>query len=178
MTPTDELAHPVELLKRMLYWRMAFFSIVILLAGIAIGASGAYIWLARQKARPTPPPTVSVNRIMHRLQSQLKLTPAQTARIRPLLHQCLIQLEEVRNQARPQINQHLRQMNRGIVAVLDNQQKRKWRGIAKRLTALLKNDAVRRPVTGLPRNRSGPKPQTKRPASAPAAPNKDTRVNK
>ncbi len=167
MTASNELAHPVELLKRMLYWRMAFFSVIILLAGMAIGASGAYIWLSKQKAKPTPPPAVSVNRVMRRLHAQLNLTPAQVAQIRPLLRQCLAQLDEVRNQARPQINQHLRQMNQGITAVLDEKQKQQWKGIARRLMALLQNNTARRATVTRPRAAPGPSQRVQHPTPLP-----------
>jgi len=38
----EDLVNPALLLKRALYWRMAFFSVIILLAGMAIGASGTF----------------------------------------------------------------------------------------------------------------------------------------
>ncbi len=143
MKPTEDLANPALLLKRALYWRMAFFSIIILLAGIAIGASGMFLWCSNQKPKPAVPQTVTISRAMRRLEYQLKLNKPQAEQIRPMLRRCVVALEQVRKKARPQINQHLRRMNQGIATVLEANQMKQWKRYEKQLMALLQENRVR-----------------------------------
>ncbi len=144
MKSNDDLTQPVVLLKRMLYWRMAFFSLILMLAGIAIGASAMHMWMVKQRSRPQPRPPVNVARVMRRIESQLKLTPEQTEQVRPVMRRCLADLDQVRAEARPQIRQHLRVMNRDVQAVLDPQQQQQWKKISRRLMNLLQGRSMQR----------------------------------
>ena len=152
MKANGDSVNPALLLNRALYWRMAFFSLIILLAGVAIGASGTFMWFSKQKPKPAPPQTVTINRAMRRLNSQLKLTKAQADQVRPMLRKCVASLEQVRKKARPQINQHLRQMNQGIAFVLNDKQVRRWKKYEKQLMALLQENRVRPQTSGKPRS--------------------------
>ncbi len=143
MKPVEDLANPALLLKRALYWRMAFFSIIILLAGMAIGASGMFLWFSNQKPKAAVPQTVTINRAMRRLEYQLKLKKPQAEQIKPMLRKCVVSLEQVRKKARPQINQDLRHMNQGIASVLEANQMKKWKRYEKELMALLQDNRVR-----------------------------------
>ena len=152
MKANEDLVNPALLLKRALYWRMAFFSVIILLAGVAIGASGTFMWFSTQKPAPATPETVTINRAMRRLNSQLKLTKSQAELVRPMLRKCVVSLEQVRKKARPQINQHLRQMNQGIASVLDDKQTRLWKKYEKQLMGLLQENRVRLQAPAKPRS--------------------------
>ena len=44
MSPIDPNANPTILLSRLHRWRMAFFGLVILMAGVVIGAGSVMIW--------------------------------------------------------------------------------------------------------------------------------------
>ncbi len=143
MKPNEDWTNPALLLKRALYWRMAFFSIIILLAGMAIGVSGMFLWFSNQKPKPAVPQTVTISRAMRRLEKQLNLSKPQAEQIRPLLRKCVASLEQVRKQARPQINQHLRRMNQGIASVLETNQMKKWKRYEKQLMASLQDNRVR-----------------------------------
>jgi flagellar basal body-associated protein FliL len=165
MKTNGDSVSPTLLLKRVLYWRMAFFSVIILLAGVAIGASGTFMWFSKQKPKPAPPQTVTINKAVRRLNSQLKLTKSQTDQVRPLVRKCLVSLEQVRKKARPQINQHLRQMNQGIASVLNDNQMRRWKKYEKQLMALLQENRVRLQSSGKPRSQQAqpsPKPLSDR----------------
>jgi hypothetical protein len=151
MKTSEDAANPTLLLKRMLYWRMAFFSVIILLAGMAIGASGMFMWLSSQKPKATPSQTMTVNRVMRQLDSQLKLSKAQADQIRPLLRKCVESLEQVRKKARPEINQSLRRMNQDIASVLKDGQMKQWKKYEKQLMGLLQDNRVRQPVPPKPK---------------------------
>ncbi|MCF7974023.1 MAG: hypothetical protein K9N55_09425 [Phycisphaerae bacterium] len=151
MKTNEDFANPTVMLKRMLYWRMAFFSVIILLAGMAIGASGMFMWLSSQKPKSISSQTMTVNRVMRQLNSQLKLSKPQADQIRPMLRKCVDSLEQVRKQARPQINQHLKHMNQGIAAVLKANQMKQWKKYEKQLMGLLQENRVRQPVPAKPK---------------------------
>ena len=170
MKTNGDSVNPTMLLKRALYWRMAFFSVIILLAGVAIGASGTFMWFSKQKPKPVPPQTVTINKVVRRLNSQLKLTKAQTAQVKPLVRKCVVSLEQVRKKARPQINQHLRQMNQGIASVLNDNQTRRWKKYEKQLMALLQDNRARAQQSGKSRSQQGqtsPKPLSDTPRKTP-----------
>lgn len=165
MKTNEDLANPALLLKRALYWRMAFFSVIILLAGVAIGASGMFIWRSKHKPTPATPQTVTINRAMRQLSSQLKLTKPQAEQIKPMLRKCVASLEQVRKKARPQINQHLRQMNNGIASVLNDTQTRRWKKYEKRLMGQLQENRVRTQTSSKPRSQQT-QPSQKSPSDA------------
>lgn len=144
MKTHDELTNSVVLLKRMLYWRMAFFSLILMLAGVAIGASAMHMWVVKQRSKPQPRPAVNLKRVMRRVDKQLNLTPEQSEQVRPVIRRCLADLDQVRAEARPQIRQHLRLMNRDIQAVLEPEQQKQWKRIARRLMNLLQGRAMPR----------------------------------
>lgn len=172
MKTNEDLANPTLLLKRVLYWRMAFFSVIILLAGIGIGVSGASMWFLRQKPKPAPPQPVTINRVMRRLNYQLKLTKPQADQVRPMLRKCVVSLEQVRKKARPEINQHLRYMNQGIASVLDDNQMVQWKKYERQLMGLLQDNRVQIQTPTKPKPQSGqsqPK-QTAAPAVRPVKP--------
>ena len=64
-----------------------------------------------------------------------------------MLRKCVVSLEQVRKKARPEINQHLRQMNQGIASVLQDSQKSRWKKYEKQLMGQLQGNQVRRPVS-------------------------------
>jgi len=168
MKTNEDLASPAMLLKRALYWRMAFFSVIILLAGVAIGASGMFMWRSKHKPVPETPQTVTLNRAMRQLSSQLKLTKPQAEQIKPMLRKCVASLEQVRKKARPQIKQHLRQMNNGIASVLNDTQTRRWKKYEKRLMGLLQENRVRPQASGKARSKQA-QPAQKPSSDAPPA---------
>jgi len=96
---------------------------------------------------------------MNGLNSQLKLTKSQSELIKPMLRKCVVSLEQVRKKARPEINQHLRQMNNGIASVLDEKQTRLWKKYEKKLMALLQENRVRPQAPAKPRSEQDQTPQ-------------------
>lgn len=107
-------------------WRMAFFCLVILLAGIAIGAASAIILSRHRMIVPSNGPEFVSERMVRSLQRRLQLSPDQAEKVESILQQRMQKLHEIRMNARPQITEQLRLMNEEISALLTERQKRIW----------------------------------------------------
>ena len=147
MKRIEDLTNPAVLLKRLLYWRMAFFGLVILLAGMAIGAGMTLMTTRAGSSEPLP--ALSVDRIMRGLRYQLDLTDPQVREIRPMVRTCMEELDKIRREARPQINQELHHLGDGIASVLDNTQAARWKACQKRLMEQFNGGRIQRPAQRL-----------------------------
>jgi hypothetical protein len=136
MSPMDPTMNPVLLLSRLQRWRMAFFGLVILLAGVAIGAGISMIWMGQKaqasggggplrswlaESRPDPG-----GRLLPMLRQYLTLDGQQMQTLGPILKEHLVNIEKLRQDVRPRVAEELRQMDREIVAVLRPDQRRIW----------------------------------------------------
>ena len=110
-------------------WRMAFFGLVILLAGIVIGGVASMLVVGR----PMPGPERSADRMIKGLRQELRLSPQQRQQIEPIIHRHMERLDQIRKEARPIIEGELRQMNEEIAPLLDDQQRAEWKQMQKRL---------------------------------------------
>ncbi|MDO8303178.1 MAG: hypothetical protein Q7T18_08050 [Sedimentisphaerales bacterium] len=110
-------------------WRMAFFGLVILLAGIIIGGVASLLVVGR----PMPGPERSADRMIKGLRQELDLSPRQREQIEPIIHRHMERLDQIRKEARPLIESELRQMNEEIAPILDDQQRAEWKQMQKRL---------------------------------------------
>lgn len=116
---------PHDYLKQMHRWRMAFFGLVILLAGTAIGAS--LMFLARPGALPPPPPPDdAADKLLSEEQDRLDLSPDQMRELRPVFRQYMRKLEEIRVAAAKQITEQLRLMKEEVASALDKHQRPGW----------------------------------------------------
>ena len=113
-------------IRRMHRWRMAFFGLVILLAGFIIGAASITILAPNRLTRPPQPPETATRMMIGRLRRELGLSPEQDEKIGPILQKHLQKLEEIRMNARTEITEQLQQMNEGVSAVLTEEQKQIW----------------------------------------------------
>jgi hypothetical protein len=114
-------------LRQMHCWRMAFFGLVILLAGIVLGASSLYL-LGRRPKPPLPPLDDAARRLLNELRDRLDLSPEQMDKIGPILQKYMGTLEEIRIAAFEQITKQLELMNEEVSSVLDEHQRRLWEG--------------------------------------------------
>jgi len=114
-------------------WRMAFFGLVILLAGIVIGGAASLLVVWRVSMKPMPGPERSADRMIQGLRHELRLSPAQREQIEPIIHRHMERLDQIRREARPLIEGQLRQMNDEIAPLLDDQQRMMWRQMQQRL---------------------------------------------
>lgn len=113
-------------IRRLHRWRTAFFGLVILLAGIIIGAALIPILVPNRLTRPPKPPETATRMIIGRLGGELGLSPEQDEEIGPILQKHLQKLEEIRMNARSEITEQLREMNEAVSAVLTEEQKQVW----------------------------------------------------
>jgi hypothetical protein len=115
-----------DYLKQMHRWRMAFFGLVILLAGIVIGAASMSILSPDRLTRPPQPLERATRMMIGRLGRELGLSPEQDEKIGPILQNHMQKLDDIRASARIEITEQLREMNDGISAVLTEEQNRIW----------------------------------------------------
>jgi hypothetical protein len=157
MNRSNELPDAFVLLQRIHRWRMAFFSVIILLAGTVIGASGMFIWnrhrlvkspirlAARQQnpqrksenPDPNTPAWVTMGR---KLDQHLGLSDEQHRDLVRILRQHWQQLNKIKQEARPRIRENLLSMNEKVTALLDDRQKNLWRQDFRRLQLMFQLD--------------------------------------
>jgi hypothetical protein len=126
MNQRENLSSPTVLLRRLHHWRMAFFGLVILIAGLTIGAATTVLLL------PGPDPERAAARgrgdqmMLERIGPRLRLSPEQAERIGPVLRKHMERLEEIREQGRTQISEELEAMDEEMSAVLRPDQQQSW----------------------------------------------------
>ncbi|MHC4692094.1 MAG: hypothetical protein ACYS67_05075 [Planctomycetota bacterium] len=113
-------------IRRLHRWRMAFFALVILLAGFVIGAATIPILAPNRLTRPPKPTEKATSMMIGRLRRELGLSTEQDERIGPILQKHLQKLDEIRTNARTEITDQLQQMDDGVSSVLTDEQKRIW----------------------------------------------------
>ncbi len=116
----------INYMRKVHRWRMAFFALVILLAGIVIGAASVIILLRPKPIGPSTGPEFVSEAMIRGLQRQLQLSPEQVEQVESILQKYMQKLHEIRMNARPQMAEQLRLMNEEISAVLTEQQRRIW----------------------------------------------------
>jgi hypothetical protein len=116
----------IEHLKKIYFWRNAFFGLIILAAGIAIGGAIMSILSERKLDNASPPPIEASNNLMPRLRQTLGLTQEQVSKIRPILDSHIQKLLQIRENARVEIYNTLEQMGKEINPELGEIQKRVW----------------------------------------------------
>jgi hypothetical protein len=113
----------IEHIKKVYFWRSAFFGLVILVAGIAIGGAVMSILAANKE---TPNQAREYESLMPRLTRILGLKQPQINKIKPILDGHMQHLQEIREDARFDIVNTLEQMNREIFPILGENQKIVW----------------------------------------------------
>jgi hypothetical protein len=110
-------------------WRMALSGLVILIAGITLGAAGAVLVIRPADPQPPLDITRAVADMVGRFRDDLNLTPEQVDKIRTILKTRMEALEALRKAARPKIEELLQSMKADVEAVLTKEQKEKWQEI-------------------------------------------------
>jgi len=121
---TDNLA--VSHINKAHTWRMAFFGLIILAAGIAIGGSSMLIFAPKKLIQPPPGPEFNSMRVIPPLRRNLGLAPEQAEKIKPILDRHMQKLATIRIEARSEIAETLKQMNQEIAAILTDEQQQLW----------------------------------------------------
>ncbi len=127
MSRTEKTDNPtVEHLQKLHRWRMAFFGLIILLAGLAIGAASTLI-LAPGGVMPPPS---SFERIiiplLDRMEHDLRLSAEQKDQLQPILKTHMEKIANTHEEACAEINEQWTQMNEQIFAMLTERQQEMW----------------------------------------------------
>ncbi len=161
MNHADGNDNPMVLLRGLHRWRMAFFGLVILLAGITLGAAGTLLLVRPAERQPPVDLEMATNVMLGRFRAELGLTREQADQIQQILRSRMQKLREIRLQARPQIEEQLGAVKEEIGAVLTAEQRERWQGIMLRLEREFRRGMRRGPGGPGPgfrggRDRSGP----------------------
>jgi hypothetical protein len=108
------------------FWRMAFFGLVILVAGLIIGGSSMLIFAPKKLIKPPPGPEFDSLIMIPPLRRALDLDSEQTEKIQPILDKYMQKLNTIRTEARSEIAGTLKQMNQEIAAILTDEQQQLW----------------------------------------------------
>jgi len=128
MSQTETTHSPtIDQLQKLHRRRMALFGLVILIAGIAIGAASVVILMPRPKPFSGPgDPAWSGLMMAGRLEHVLDLTPEQKEQIRLISKTAFDALREIQEKAKPDIEDIVKDMNNKISAALTDEQRPKW----------------------------------------------------
>jgi hypothetical protein len=139
MSQNETINNPtVSYINKAHFWRMAFFGLVILVAGIIIGGSSMLIFAPDKLLQPPPGPEFNSLRMIPPLSRDLGLTPEQAEKIKPILDKYMQKLNTIRSEARTKIAGTLKQMNQDIAAILTDGQKQLWQHEIDRLQSELR----------------------------------------
>jgi len=123
---TEQYDQQLLLLRRSHRWKLAFFGLVILIAGVVIG-TGLTLITVRQRQRHFLVGLEAVNEQMIRgLQHTLELTPSQQTKIEAIITNHIEALRKIREQARPQIAKEMNQLYEEVRNILDERQQIIW----------------------------------------------------
>lgn len=124
---------PAVLLRRLHRWRMAFFGLVILLAGMLSGAAVALL-VVGHIGRQVPPPAVeAVRELLARIGPRLRLSEEQKLQMEPVLLKHVQKLDEIGQQGRSAIVEEIRALNEEMDTVLTEDQARLWHRLLEEL---------------------------------------------
>ena len=133
----------LEHIKKIYYWRTAFFGLVILIAGIVIGSA----------TKPGPGPEFNILQVIPPLRRNLGLSQEQSDKIKPILDGHMKKLQDIRENARSEIENTLQQMNKEISTILTETQRQRWQREMSQLQRDLRPGGPRR--NGMGRGRRG-----------------------
>ncbi|MBN1360693.1 MAG: hypothetical protein JW993_08880 [Sedimentisphaerales bacterium] len=124
---------PTVALRRLHRWRMALSGLAILIAGITIGAAGAVLFIRPEERLPPPDLDAAVAGMVGWFRDELNLSHDQLAKIESVVRLRMGNLDQLRRDARPKIEEELQAMKREIDEVLTEEQRDSWQRIMERL---------------------------------------------
>jgi len=139
----------LEHIRKIYYWRTAFFGLVILIAGIVIGGASISIYMTHRITRPPRGPEFNSLQVIPPLRRNLNLSKEQSDKIKPIIDGSMKKLRDIREDARTEIESTLQQMNKEISSILTETQRQKWQRELDRLQRELRPGGPRRDGTGL-----------------------------
>jgi hypothetical protein len=139
----------LEHIRKIYYWRTAFFGLVILIAGIVIGGASISIYMTHRTTRPERGPEFNSLQVIPPLRRNLNLSQEQSNKIKPIIDGSMKKLRDIRENARTEIESTLQQMNKEISKILNDTQRQRWQREVNRLQRELRPGVQRRDGTGL-----------------------------
>jgi len=130
---------PMVLLRRLHRWRMAFFGLVILLAGMLSGAAVALLVVGHLEQQGPPPPIGVVKEMLARLGPRLRLSEEQRDQMEPILLRHVQKLDEIGQDGRAAIVEELRTLNEEMATVLNEGQMRQWQDLLRGLPSQIRH---------------------------------------
>lgn len=116
----------IDYMQKLHRWRMAFFGVVILLAGIVIGGASMMILVPQKLIKLPPGPEFESEIMIPPLRRDLGLTPEQADKIKPIMDKYMGKLNQIRMNARTEVGETLKQMNKEIAVILTDEQRQIW----------------------------------------------------
>ncbi len=127
VNPNESGESPTILLRRLHHWRMAFFGMVILLAGMLSGAAVTLLMVSQMGRKSLPHPTVPmITQMLARLSGPLHLTAEQEKRIEPILQTHMARLIQIQEEGQKTIGEELRLLSQEMAGVLTGEQMGLW----------------------------------------------------
>jgi len=126
MNPNESSENPTVLLRRLHHWRMAFFGVVILLAGMLGGAAVTLLLVGQARPHPVIDDRALVEPMIGRLSGPLHLTPEQRQQVEPVLQRHMARLGQIRSDGQKAIAEELRLMSQEMAGVLTEDQMHLW----------------------------------------------------
>ena len=126
VNPNEDAESPMVLLRRLHHWRMAFFGVVILLAGMLGGAASTLLIIRHLGPDRPPPPVRAVKMMLARLSGPLHLTAEQSQQVEPIVRNHLVRLDQIQKDGQEAIAEELRLLSQEMGGVLTEEQMHLW----------------------------------------------------
>ncbi len=131
---------PTVLLRRLHHWRMAFFGLVILLAGMLSGAAVTLLVVGHMRhAQRLPPVAPPVEVLLSEVLPRLHLSAEQTKQVEPIIREHYQKLDAIREKGRAEIIEELKLMHAEVFAVLTEEQGHLWQQLLQGLPAQIRH---------------------------------------
>jgi hypothetical protein len=126
VNPNENSESPTVLLRRLHHWRMAFFGMVILLAGMASGAAVTLLVVGHGGPKHPLPPVDAIRLLAERLTGVLHLTAEQQQQVGPILQSHMKRLDQIQGDGQKAIAEELRLLTKEMADVLTENQMGLW----------------------------------------------------
>jgi hypothetical protein len=140
--PMNQLENPdspTVLLRRLHRWRMAFFGLVILLAGMLSGAAVTLLAVGPLRHAQRPPAVPPVTVLMEEVIPRLHLSPEQARQVEPIVRKHYQRLHAIQQKGRTEIEGELKLMNEEMFGVLNEEQAHLWAQLLQSLPAQIRH---------------------------------------
>ena len=117
--------------KRRRRWLMPLVAVAIFASGGIVGAGASVLLIRRQVLHAIQHPEQAPVRITHFLRNRLDLSDGQAETVRNIIEDRQLQLQAIRKEAQPRVEEQLDLVHDEIAEVLDDSQKREWHDLYK-----------------------------------------------